>query len=168
MMWRIALIVVLSLTLGGCATMPTRPLATMNLAEAFALAAKICGQIVPAILQGDRATVTRIGRTYDARKDEEPTTDEPANWDLREIAGFGTDIRGHALVGRSIISNQYRIHYRVSYFKSDEIRSELMSCGIAPGANGGIHILYTVGLDRELNRRLLPDTRPDTDRREGI
>lgn len=159
---------VVSLALGACAPPPPRSLATANTAQAFAVAAEICGQFVTAILRGDDEATHRIFRNYQIQDTEALASGTRARSYLQETAGLGADIRGHTHVGHSLIRDQYRLHYRIEYFKSGEFRSELLSCGVSPSEKGGLAITYSVGFDRDIVRQLMPEERPTTDRPNRI
>lgn len=165
---RMVPLLAIATALVACGTPQTRPFASLTPAETFALTKNICDGLVPAVLRLDEAAVERITRAYGVNNRPASGPDEVDWRSVAASAGYGPDIRGQALVGHSVFRDQYRIHYRISYFKSGEMRSELVACGLSSGDGTELFVRYYFGFDRDIVRGLTPPERSTTDRREEI
>jgi hypothetical protein len=152
-----------SVALAACAAPPPRSLATASLTETFALTSEICGKLAPAVLSGDEQAVDKIARIYGVDNRRLGTPDESGWRSIRAVTGYGDDIRGIALAGHSVFRDEKRVHYRISYFKEGEIRSQLMWCRISAGDGHGLAVSFHFAADRDVLRRMIPEQRPMTE-----
>ncbi|MFM7345753.1 MAG: hypothetical protein ACKO1J_10355 [Tagaea sp.] len=160
-------IIAASATLAACASSPPRLLATANLAEAFSQAEEVCGKFVPAMLHGDEDAITAIARAYGDNGLRPILWGKDVGWrNLMDAAGYGNDIRGYVFAGHSQVRTEYRLYYRISYFKSGELRSNLVKCGVYAGDGGGISISFGLSADHDVLRQLAPTQDSTTDRPE--
>jgi hypothetical protein len=164
MIFRAVWILSVLVALAACAAPPPRSLATASLTETFALTSEICGKLVPAVLRGDEQAVDRIARVYGVDNRRLGMPNESGWPGIRAATGYGDDIRGIAPVGHSLFRDEKRVHYRISYFKEGETRSQLMWCRISEGDGHGLAVSYHFVRDRDVLRGVIPEQQPAMER----